>query len=63
MRIVRELLAALTMIIIGQLMEIDPKNYLYVLMVNPIITLFLHILRRIKETREDRYVEDCKENL
>ena len=63
MRIVRELLAALTMIIIGQLMEIDPKNYLYVLMINPIITLFLHILRRIKETREDRYVEDCKENL
>ena len=62
MRVLREIIAAITMVMIGQLMEIDPNNLLYVLMINPIIAMLLHVARRIKEKFENEDMTETTEN-
>ena len=47
--VVRELLAALFFLLIGNLMEMGTINFLYILMGNALISIILHIIRRIKE--------------
>ena len=48
MRVIRELISALSIILIGQLIEIDAKNFLYILIANAFISAILHLVRRIK---------------
>ena len=52
MRVVRELVSALSMVFIGQMMEIDIINFIYILTGNAFLSAFLHIVRRIKEKNE-----------
>lgn len=61
MRMIKEILAALMMLIVGLLMEIgtfppylDSYNFLYILVVNQIIGLILHGIRRIREKVEKK---------
>ena len=55
MRMIKEILAAIMMLIVGLLMEIgnyksyiDSYNFLYILATNQIIGLVLHGLRRMR---------------
>ena len=48
-RVVRELVSALSIVFIGQMMEIKLVNFLYILTGNAFFSAILHVIRRIKE--------------
>ena len=63
MKMARELLSGLSMLLIGFCIEIskklgnlDLKSFIYILMLNTLIMCFLHILRRISERKNSRNI-------
>ena len=53
MRVIRELVSALTIVFIGQMMELDLLNFLYIYVGNAFLSLLIHTIRRIKEKCEN----------
>ena len=58
MRVIRELVAALTIFFIGQMMEHNIMNFLYIYIGNAFLSAIIHIGRRIKEKSERNNVRN-----
>ena len=52
MRVVRELISALSIILIGQMIEIEAMYFLYILVGNALISAILNLIRRVKQYYE-----------
>ena len=61
MRMGTEILSAIYTLIIGFIMEMNPRNFLFFLTINPVIGLILHIIRIVREKRERAAAEEKKE--
>ena len=58
MRMCNEILSALFMLMIGSVMELDIKNFLYVFTINPLVCLGFHLIRRLRERKEMEQVTE-----
>ena len=58
MRMCNEILSALFMLMIGSVMELDIKNFLYVFTINPLVCLGFHLIRRLRDRKEMEQVTE-----
>ena len=58
MRMCNEILNALFMLMLGSVMELDIKNFLYVFTINPLVCLGFHLIRRLRERKEMEQVTE-----
>ena len=51
--VVREIVAALFFIFIGNMMELSTINFMYIFLGNVLLSIIIHVFRRVKEKCEE----------